>query len=123
MIVLSPTRFPSTNVHSIGFEGEARGKLHVQFKDKNGRLTVRGYYADVQQALFRGLEADRKPGGFINDNLKGWFEWVALENVKPFDDTLPDKIFLPPETPNTDEAVAACIDGQRITPERTGLFE
>ncbi len=36
VIELSPTKHPSSHVYGIAFEGETRGKLYVQFLDKNG---------------------------------------------------------------------------------------
>lgn len=132
MIELSPLKHPSTNVHSIGFEGERRGNVHVQFHDKEGKLTVRGFYRDVQRALFNALEFSRKPGAFIHQNLKDRFEWVVLESDEPPeisearehpDSTLPDNLFIPADVINTVEAITACIDAQRVAVEKKGLFE
>ena len=126
LIELTEVRHPSTNVHSIGFEGDRRGDLHVQFQDKDGRLTVRGYYRDVPRALFNALESDRAPGRIVNHNLKNRFEWVVSETTEtqpPPDATLPDNLFIPFDVVNTVEAIQACIESQRVQIERKGLFE
>lgn len=124
MIELLPPTHQSSNVHSIGFEGDRRGDLHVQFKDKDGNLTVRGYYKDVQRALFNALKDDRRPGSFIHENLKTRFEWVVVERPEesrpegilmwPLPDALfapPDGLFIPSGA-DTVEQWVACVNDQ-----------
>lgn len=130
MIELQSLKFPSTNVHSAGFEGEARGNLYVQFKDKNDALTQLGYYRDVQRAIFNALMVDRKPGQFIHQNLKNRFEWIPLEaEVAPeiqemIDNPLPlkDDLYIPANVENTSDAIDACLASQQTEPVTKGLF-
>lgn len=118
MIELTPVKHPSTIVHSIGFDGDERGDIHVQFQSKDGKPTVRGYYKDVQRAIFNWLTEERKPGSFINQYLKSWFEWVPLKG----DPTLPDMLFIPASVLNDQAAIDACIDSQRIVAQPKRLF-
>jgi hypothetical protein len=74
---LHALRHKSTNILALGFEGDKRGKLHVQFHDGEGKATSRGYYTDVPRSLYNALEDDRKPGAFLNSHLKNKFEWVS----------------------------------------------
>lgn len=132
MIVLKPTLFPSSAVLSIGWEpikSGLRGNIHVQFH-KEGEPTQRGYFKGAQRAIFLGLEASRKPGAFIHQNLREHFEWVRTD-IEDFtaeiranlDPRMPTVIYYPATVPCTDEAFAACLEAQLIKPERTGLFE
>ena len=79
---MHPLEHASTNVASAGFEGDRRGELYVQFKDKDGQPTTLGYYRDVPRALFNALVGDRKPGQFIHRQLKERFEWVAVSRAE-----------------------------------------
>jgi hypothetical protein len=128
---LTPTMFPSSAVHSIGWEAiksGLRGNIHIQFH-KDGELTQRGYFKEVQRAIFLGLEAAHKPGAFIHQNLREHFEWVRtdIEDLGDFDvSNLPDVIYYPIEGLKHGDSVevfTACLDAQRIKPERTNLFE
>lgn len=132
MIELHPLKHRSTNVFAIGFEATDghRGNLHVQFHDGNGNPTTRGYYRDAPRAIYNALASDRKPGVFLNQNLKNRFEWVSPKpeeapeityaRANP-DSTIPDLLFIPAHIPNTLEAIQTCIDSQRN--QTKGLFE
>lgn len=117
----------STAVDSFGFEpikSGLRGNIHVQFRNKEGELTGRGYFANCQKALFAGLTGSMKPGKFIHDNLRNHFEWVALseDGTPAFNgDDYQNPLVIPADTPNTDEAIEACYETQRIKP-KGGLF-
>ena len=138
---LHALKHKSTNILAIGFEGERRGSLYVQFHDGHGKPTSRGCYLDVPRAMYNALCEDRKPGSFLNAQLKPRFEWVSeskpsthqlsseeqseLERIiaNP-DTTLPDMIFIPAHVPNTIEAIQECIDAQRVSPPvKKGLFD
>lgn len=74
---LHALRHSSTNILAIGFEGDKRGSLHVQFHDGKGNATALGYYSDVPRAIYNALAEDRKPGKFLNEQLKNKFEWFG----------------------------------------------
>ena len=142
---LHELKHKSTNILAIGFVGENRGVLHVQFHDGNGNPTSRGWYLDVPRAVYNALYSDRKPGAFLSTQIKNRFEWV-LASAKPTipgvdtsklspeeleeleytiahpDLTLPDVLVIPAGC-NTLEAITECIDAQRVPIERKGLFE
>lgn len=131
MIDLHPPKYKSTNVLLIGFEGTGRGNVHIQFHDGTGRPTTRGYYKDVQAALYNSLNGSRAPSRFVSENLKPHFEWVrAVEDEAPEiaecrahpDLTLPNEIVVPSTIPKTVDAIESTINSQRIPVDR-GLFE
>ncbi len=136
MVELTPTKHRSTNIHSVGFDGERRGDLHVQFKDAEGNLTTRGFYKDVPRAVFNGLMDDRSPGSFLNRHLKTRFEWVQTHNAGEeappeglLEWPIPDEVYYPPDgffiPAGTDavEQYVECVNEQisRKAPRR-GLF-
>jgi|SRR6185369_8301862 len=74
---LHAIRHKSKTVLAIGFEGDARGKLHVQFHDGQGNATARGHYLDVPRSIYNALTDHRSPGSFLNSHLKNKFEWMG----------------------------------------------
>lgn len=79
---LKPLKRKSSHVHSAGFEGETRGNLHIQFKDKAGNLTTAGHYEDVPRNCFNMFEASESPGSFVQQQLKPFFKWVSDSETK-----------------------------------------
>ncbi len=121
--------YTSTAVDSFAFEpiksGKFRGNIHVQFRNKDGDLTSRGYFMNVQRSIFLGLEASMKPGAFIIQTLKGFFEWRRTDGGESeFDgDLYNNPLIIPANCDNTIEAIDACKEAQRITVPKEGLFQ
>lgn len=82
MMELKPHPHKSSHVHSFAFEGDARGFLHIQFKDKSGNPTTCGYYEDVPRNLANSFEASTSPGSFIQSQLKPYFKWTVEESMR-----------------------------------------
>jgi hypothetical protein len=129
MIDLIHPKHHSATVDMIGFEGENRGLLWVQFHDGKDRPTTLGFYRDVPRALFNRLESDRAPATVLNRDIKAHFEWSIVDTFEHAeiraarehpDPTLPDEWAIPADTPNTVAAIDQCKDKQRVAPE--GLF-
>lgn len=126
-VEMNPPLFKSTAVHSFGWEpikSGQRGNLHIQFHNKDGELTNRGYFAMVQRSLHAGLQGAMKPGKFIHDNLREHFEWVALNDDGSLafnGDDYANPLVIPADCPNTIAAIEACYDAQRVKP-KGGLF-
>lgn len=93
----------STVIDSYGFIGEGRGRLRIQFKDKDGNLTALGDYVDVPEALMKSFEVSRAPGAFLDKQVKPYFKW---EPVATGDDKTVSSM-------ESDEGIGCgCIDGK-----------
>lgn len=67
----------SSNLESVGYDKDNR-VLVVQFKGKE--YSVKYYYAKVPPVVYRELLKAESKGGFIYENVKGYFE--ILQRVK-----------------------------------------
>lgn len=96
-VEMKEPRRPSSHVHSFGWEGnDSRGFLHVQFKNKDGHLTARGFYREkdsagvgdvdtegIPRGIFSAMEASDSAGSFVQGQLRNFFEWVPVTDTPP----------------------------------------
>lgn len=70
----------SSNIHSVGFsEPEGRGRLRVQFKDKEGQPAGLGEYVDVPRSIFNALLTADSPGKFVRAHLIPHFKYEKVQ--------------------------------------------
>ena len=72
----------SSHVAGFAFEpgaGEVRGRLFVQFKNKDGVPAGMGYYDDVARNVFNALSLSHSAGSFVQAQLKPYYQWTRIE--------------------------------------------